>query len=486
MQTRPGEDRGQVPWRLGVRRRPFRAGGLKQEQVPGEEHSMEWSGWRSLLQKILFFVFFLSLPCISFLRGQDRPWFPPGDGSQFPPDWPPQVLGLPPGVHPLPPLPERLGVREIPFSQDPWLLLQKRLKELRQELEWQRWLEELQKQLAQGGQIDSKWMDKIQKKLAEHPELLQQMQKQLQKSQRPGEEVPPGKDGAAPNLDQLAQQLRQLIQEPPRPAGNGEDAELPALPHLQAPPTDEELDRWLASRLHDLENSRWGDLLRNSPAFQKALAELRGGMGTSLVPGALPGVEHLPLPRHGLPRNLFPDGWSLPRLPALPWRPQVTLPQLPVPHLPTPSVHLPAGSLPGLRGGGGLIALVIILVVLISLWLAWYAIRWLSRRAQTTPLPVCWPLPAWDQISSREELVRAFDYLVWRLLGSAAQSWNHQQAAAHLAALRPEGTEGQRAAQELAAWYALARYAPAEELLPPQALSCARQHLVFFAEALRS
>jgi hypothetical protein len=100
-----------------------------------------------------------------------------------------------------------------------------------------------------------------------------------------------------------------------------------------------------------------------------------------------------------------------------------------------------------------------------------------------------WPVdPA--SVANREQLVRAFEYLSLLWLGAAARNWNHEMIAAQLGQkTKPEGNAAplldpvaqQHAAEALAALYERARYAPATEPLPDEALRSARRDLTFLA-----
>jgi hypothetical protein len=114
-----------------------------------------------------------------------------------------------------------------------------------------------------------------------------------------------------------------------------------------------------------------------------------------------------------------------------------------------------------------------------------------------------WPVdPA--AVGTREELVRAFEYLSLLSLGIAARTWNHRTIAKHLswevrkrnnsespASLPSRGhtsvlpsnlpDERRRAAFELAGLYEKARYAPPSDSLPDTALAAARRDLCFLA-----
>jgi hypothetical protein len=78
-------------------------------------------------------------------------------------------------------------------------------------------------------------------------------------------------------------------------------------------------------------------------------------------------------------------------------------------------------------------------------------------------------------------LIRAFEYLSLLLLGPDARSQNHRTIAAQLGGPADEDAARHRAAQDLAAVYEQARYAPAAEPLSTAALASARRDLCFLA-----
>lgn len=100
-----------------------------------------------------------------------------------------------------------------------------------------------------------------------------------------------------------------------------------------------------------------------------------------------------------------------------------------------------------------------------------------------------WPVPP-GAVSRRQDVIRAFEYLVLLCLGPAAAACHHHQLAERLAEppQSPSGTgggirsAGRRQAAEMLAWlYEQARYAPADEALSQEQLSDARQALCFLA-----
>jgi len=114
-----------------------------------------------------------------------------------------------------------------------------------------------------------------------------------------------------------------------------------------------------------------------------------------------------------------------------------------------------------------LVWLAILGLVLLVLWRKRELLGFqMSQRPGWHPGP--WPV-APDQVRSRGDLIRAFEYLAYLVLGLSARPRNHLDLAASLAAYR------------LGRLYELARYAPPEETLPEEELRAARQDLASLA-----
>jgi hypothetical protein len=103
-----------------------------------------------------------------------------------------------------------------------------------------------------------------------------------------------------------------------------------------------------------------------------------------------------------------------------------------------------------------------------------------DRRAARTAAGLSgWRLGPWPvdpaQVTTREELIRAFEYLSLLRFGRAARSWNHRAIAGRW------GDQSAEAAQHLATLYEKARYAPPADPLPDDAVRDARRDLCLLA-----
>jgi hypothetical protein len=206
-------------------------------------------------------------------------------------------------------------------------------------------------------------------------------------------------------------------------------------------------------------NDWFGSLDVSESGLRYRVAEQAQGLSGYFprLNGRLPGMEN-PL---GPIRSLWGD---------------VSLPSLPQggrPSLPKGEAAAAAGDLSfalvfGLAG-----VLVLVLVA-----------RYLSQRRNALAEEESERLGPWPiapgAVSTREQLVRAFEYLALLTLGRRARSSHHLEVAAQL------GQKGgdlahEQAAESLARLYEQARYAPTWEQLGPDQLQAARRHLCFLA-----
>jgi hypothetical protein len=109
-----------------------------------------------------------------------------------------------------------------------------------------------------------------------------------------------------------------------------------------------------------------------------------------------------------------------------------------------------------------------------------------ARRTPVAGQSAAWQLGPWPvnpaDVATRQDLVRAFEYLSLLLLGPAARAWNHVEIAGKLSVSDdPAATQRRNAASQLAALYEQARYAPPNEPLPENHLSDARRNLCLLA-----
>jgi hypothetical protein len=156
-----------------------------------------------------------------------------------------------------------------------------------------------------------------------------------------------------------------------------------------------------------------------------------------------------------------------------------SLPNFTVPHVATPAA--PTYSMPSLPSAGAWA--IWFFVIFLTLILGWQMMRWAKRSAlaedERTKLGP-WPIQP-SAVSTRAELVQAFDYLAILTLGIRITSWNHQAVARGWSERSPALAPS---AQTLAALYEASRYTEgSDELATPQREQ-ARLALTQLAEAL--
>jgi hypothetical protein len=171
--------------------------------------------------------------------------------------------------------------------------------------------------------------------------------------------------------------------------------------------------------------------------------------------------------------------WKLPELGLKDWAPSISnsLPSMPAPSIPSPSLPSGGVDLPG--GDVSLTPLLVVLAIGVAAYLAWRYWPALSDR-DGEKLDLSrgpWPVDP-RFVNDREALVRAFEFLSVLLCGDAARVWNHRTIAA---ALRAKVAGADAVADELAGLYEVARYTPASEPLPADALPAARRCLCHLA-----
>jgi DNA-binding FrmR family transcriptional regulator len=195
--------------------------------------------------------------------------------------------------------------------------------------------------------------------------------------------------------------------------------------------------------------------LRDSPLFRDWLHELTRSGNSSLAPVTVgdfnsafaTALDLLRDVRQYLPSDL----------PALP-KVNMSAPAMPVVSIPSFGLPSPSGSAWGFAGDGwSYLAAVVGVIVLIVAVARASGLRpgpAAAARARLGPWPV-----APDRITSREDVIAAFEYLaVWKF-GPAAAAWNHRTVADRLAA----EPDARPAADRLADLYEKARYAAAPQ-----------------------
>jgi hypothetical protein len=201
--------------------------------------------------------------------------------------------------------------------------------------------------------------------------------------------------------------------------------------------------------------------------FGKDLGKRAGDVRNSAAGERFRGAsKYLPKPGNWLSDNVRPR--SGPRVGSLP-------------RLPSPS----SSSVPRVSGGGLLRFIVIVAAVALLLFVAWKS-RGLWAGALLRGRSSEWRLGPWpvrpDQVSTRGDLVRAFEHLALMCLGLPARNHHHLdlgQLIADQPSLDPDRRRD--AALTLARLYEQARYTPDDEPLSPQDVADARRELGYLA-----
>jgi hypothetical protein len=276
----------------------------------------------------------------------------------------------------------------------------------------------------------------------------------------------------------------------------------PKSPELLNPDERDEYAQWMEKLLNRIDQSALGERLANSEAWQQSKPRLEALFADKKF-------NDLRLPRESLQglaeRLKFDRDWR-PKLNAP--RPQPDMPDRPPAGLPRPNVVPPPqgnwldprprppadGDAPPAPGGGpALPALPGAAVLPFMQTLLWAAILAaiavlvavilrrggfaLGRRGHAAARPADWPHQP-HLVSTRAELIAAFEYLSLLLLGPNARTWNHRDIAAAVGAT---AADRQPAADELAALYEQARYTPDDGPLAPAAVAAARRDLCLLA-----
>lgn len=224
--------------------------------------------------------------------------------------------------------------------------------------------------------------------------------------------------------------------------------------------------------------------VRNSPALRKAVGDL-SRLALENSQGKQGGLDSYLAKMNRLSKQgdgWFGKSWASAKRFEMPRLPTLNLPTLRLPIGGVPNVGVPGA--PGISAGGGsgawqwFIGLGLLVGAAVLLWkLLPRALAWNQAKVADEWRLGPWPV-APGAVSSRADLVRAFEYLSLLLLGRQARTWNHRNIAAKLGASQ---VERRQAATELASLYERARYTPADEPLPAAAVADFRRDLCLLA-----
>jgi hypothetical protein len=331
-------------------------------------------------------------------------------------------------------------------------------KGLRSDPNWEKMLQ----QVASHQKLNERQLDII-RRWAERHEQTQPApsQSSLPQNSDPGDPPPLANASSPP--------VRPML--PPTPA-----APEPSL----AERIQEGTKKWMLENLDNV----GGDLV-------EALAEIQGNEENSPLAELLRSVEHpdfsglnVPEQAIGFSRYLSDAGDFLHQQRGTWDEMQSIFHKSPVPSLPNfnvPSASIAASAANGDHWAPTLLASLLLGTIILVLCLRGLGSKSPSGSGEGDE----WRLGSWPvspgHVSTRQELIRAFEYLALLCLGTAAGAWNHRELAERLAE-QDSANPSRRQAVEMLAWlYEKARYAPAEEALSPEQLSDARHALCLLA-----
>lgn len=291
-------------------------------------------------------------------------------------------------------------------------------------------------------------------------------------------------DQSPEELLRLQAQMKDLLKEA-KPPEVGGPAEPPVLPPGTVPiePSKQKTESFakITERaMKDAESSRFGEWLKESNAWRRALTDIRASLGDANAPRwQIEGWQQDWLQQDtrlwNLGKGAFERLRDLPRANVLvPGLDNVAIPGVPAPALP----NLGENAMPALGT-----AAVWLLLSGLALLACWQLMQW-TRRATPAADPRVllgpWPVaPA--TVATRRELVLAFDYLALLTLGLDAECWNHHVVVRRWREQSPP-CEGH--ARILESLYESARYTEGAETLNDADRDRARQALTQLAEAL--
>jgi hypothetical protein len=263
---------------------------------------------------------------------------------------------------------------------------------------------------------------------------------------------------------------------PSSSSGSQSGATSSTLPEKKTPA--QELRRWLADNVNPTRGP-----LADSPAFQEMLRELRRTPLISEPPAADDSSWAGKVARSSESITQS-DIWSKVDWPNLKnWRLPSTkgLPKIQSP-IGAPSFGgMPNVNLPGPTTLDRGLQIMWVVIMIAAGVLVWRLLRGyvpgtgrFSRRG--------WVLGPWPvrpgAVTTRQDVIQAFEYLSFLQVGPEAQSRNHLDLAVQLG--QSDGAH-RRSADRLAAVYEQARYAPANEPLSADAVTAARNELCLLA-----
>jgi hypothetical protein len=336
-----------------------------------------------------------------------------------------------------------------------------------------------------GGRWSERELRALQAQVGNNPELRKRMEEELRTNPELRKQIEQAiQERKAPSPEQL-KDLERRLRNPTTPGTESKTrpgSENPTQPTPTGRPTEQTKPQPEGHGRPAGRSQGWlkGEFARAVGQMAEALREQSGNSETlreamhQLGRLGLDSRFRVNLPALGawLPRN-WARGLNLP-----------AVGRLEMPEMPSigggGSWSPPAAPGGGLRGGAPLLAAAAAVVLILLAWKG----RDLFRDPADAPqlrtwMPGDWPVRP-EAVTTRQQLVAAFEYLACRLLGPSARQQNHRELAGRLGE-ESRTAEGRTAAVRLADLYEKARYAPEAEPLAPEDLAAARHDLSLLA-----
>jgi hypothetical protein len=335
-------------------------------------------------------------------------------------------------------------------------------------------LQKLLDQFKSGRPVDDEGMDFMRDflKNARKNETLSGDQKEL--LERLGNELKKTIDGALPKEGSPDRPDMSRDPSPSAPA----PVTPPPMP-TQDPSSDKEMEerlaRWFRESAKNWIDPKWIDS-KMGTAWRDTLSRMMKRASQARVETSRLGNRARGFTRW-MPSfsRLMPKSWtgrlSRPRMPSMPR--MGSMPR-------TPHVGGMSGS--SVAGMGKAVLWMAVLGALA--FLLWRAGGWWEKLGTTRTAG--WELGPWPvrpgEVSTRNELVLAFEHLALSCLGPGALTCHHLELAERMGEQPAlDGDRRREAADTLARLYEQARYTPDNEVMSPETMACARRELCYLA-----
>jgi hypothetical protein len=363
----------------------------------------------------------------------------------------------------------------IPYDGDPASLLRQRLIQVQRLDDLVRRYSSLRERLKQtqtlpiplpkldGGAVDSV---KQAEEMVKHLKIESQMPPDLRK------ELEKWKQDAVETVTSL--------QKPHTSSGETKPAPFNSEPAARDGEPQDRLSRWALDLLEKAEDTQVGGMIQRSPAWQKAITDLKDAIDN---PRYQSGSWDLGL---GKLKMSLPTGLKSALRTTWERLNNLEMPSLPKVELSAPKLGFgqSLAKLPAPRRWPVSEFIWWFGVIALSLLIGWQFLKLGAKRRSAAAARRLGPWPVHPgRINNGADLIVAFEYLAALRLGIHVRTWHHRAVADALGGATPPQ---RRAAGELAGLYAQARYSPEDPPLSAAALATARDDLCFLAGAVNA